>query len=224
MNEAQCEKERAIGCYYSPDVRTEEYSMRICMHTFVMREHNRIAKILLKKNPHWLDEKVYQEARRLVIAIVQKFTYADFLPVLLGPELMSRFKLNVLKAGYLKGYNELIYANVYNEFSTAAFRLHNYLSPYQSGASRFLCSTKNVSMEEYYFGAVHGYKVQNDQCRGIFITESLRRPFYIANPINYQYNNVFIFPFLTFELMLQITFIVFYRIIQRKDSEPHYQP
>lgn len=64
-----------------------------CMHTLMAREHNRIAKTLIQINPHWDDETLYQEARRIVIALIQHITYNEFLPILLGKDVMEKFGL-----------------------------------------------------------------------------------------------------------------------------------
>ena len=54
------------------------------IHTILLREHNRVARILTHLNPHWNDETVFQESRRVLGATLQHITYAEFLPVVLG--------------------------------------------------------------------------------------------------------------------------------------------
>lgn len=63
------------------------------MHTLLAREHNRLATGLAQVNPHWDDETLFQEARRINIAIVQHITYNEFLPILLGKDIMQKFGL-----------------------------------------------------------------------------------------------------------------------------------
>lgn len=61
------------------------------------REHNRVAKELAHINPHWDDETLFQEARRINIAIIQHITYNEFLPILLGKDIMEKFGLLLQK-------------------------------------------------------------------------------------------------------------------------------
>lgn len=73
------------------------------MHTLMAREHNRIATSLSQVNPHWDDETLFQESRRIVISIIQHVTYNEFLPILLGKEVMDKFALVLQKEGHWDG-------------------------------------------------------------------------------------------------------------------------
>jgi hypothetical protein len=67
--------------------------MLVALHTILMREHNRIALELSQINSHWDDEKIFQETRHIIAAIVQQITYNEFLPMVLGKEVMERYNL-----------------------------------------------------------------------------------------------------------------------------------
>lgn len=77
----------------SGEIRVNEQLVLTCMHTLLAREHNRIAKELIVLNPHWDDEILFQETRRIVIAEIQHITYNEFLPILLGKDVMEKFGL-----------------------------------------------------------------------------------------------------------------------------------
>lgn len=66
------------------DVRNNQHFGLILYEETFLRFHNYIAELLLKNNPKWEDEQVYQEARRFIIAVLQITVYRDYLPVLLG--------------------------------------------------------------------------------------------------------------------------------------------
>lgn len=59
------------------------------LHTIWAREHNRIASYLHVLNPSWQDEKLFQEARKIVIAELQHITYNEWLPVLFNEDVVS---------------------------------------------------------------------------------------------------------------------------------------
>jgi len=62
--------------FVAGDVRANEQVSLTVMHTLWVREHNRIAAELQSLNPQWDDERLYQEARILVGALIQKITLA----------------------------------------------------------------------------------------------------------------------------------------------------
>lgn len=81
---------KSLPCFFSGDSRINEHPGIALIHVLFLREHNRIAKQMGILNPHWDDEKLYQETRRLVIAEMQHITYNEFLPVLLGEKNLER--------------------------------------------------------------------------------------------------------------------------------------
>lgn len=99
------------------------------MHTLMAREHNRIAKALSQVNPHWDDETVFQEARRINIAEIQHVTYNEFLPILLGKDVMEKFGLLLEKNNYWDGYDPNVNPGVIDAFAAAAFRFGHSLLP-----------------------------------------------------------------------------------------------
>ena len=94
-----------------------------------MREHNRIAKQLVFYNPTWLDDQIYEEARRIVIGEYQHIVFNEWLPLILGQELMQKFGLFPLTSGHSKLYLDTFDPRVSNEFATAAFRFGHCLIP-----------------------------------------------------------------------------------------------
>ncbi|NES64741.1 MAG: peroxiredoxin [Okeania sp. SIO2D1] len=103
--------------FVAGDVRANENSALASIHTLFVREHNRIAEIIeathtdLSLDPIKRDEEIYQRARKIVGAQIQKITYDEFLPA-----------LGVTLDPY-DGYDSTVNPNISTEFSTAGFRI-----------------------------------------------------------------------------------------------------
>ena len=92
------------------DVRANENIGLTSIHTLFVREHNRIVEVL----PHHLDEETkFQIARKVVGAIQQHITYAEYLPSL-GIELSE-----------YQGYDPTVDPSITNEFATVGYRAHS---------------------------------------------------------------------------------------------------
>lgn len=127
--------------FIAGDVRANEQVGLTAAHTLFVREHNRLAteiKQRLDANDATLaakrdaaiaevgngidneDDFIYESTRKVVGAKIQKITYEEYLPILLGQDLLGSFS----------GYDDTVNAGISNEFSTAAFRVgHTQLSP-----------------------------------------------------------------------------------------------
>lgn len=66
------------------DFRSGQSPQLSVIHSLFYREHNRIAKILHELNEFWNDEKLFQETRRIIIALLQQYTYHELLPTYVG--------------------------------------------------------------------------------------------------------------------------------------------
>lgn len=63
------------------------------LHTLLLKEHNRIANVLSDINPLWSDATLFFEARRTLIAEIQHITYNEFLPIILGQQIVNKESL-----------------------------------------------------------------------------------------------------------------------------------
>ena len=109
-------------CFVAGDHRASEQPALAAMHTIFLREHNRIAGELQRLNPHWGDERLFQEGRRIMGAVNQHVTYNEFLPRIIGLNAMNLYDLRVRTEGYSTDYDPTCNPNIFNEFATAAFR------------------------------------------------------------------------------------------------------
>ncbi len=104
--------------FLSGDERVNENIGLTSLNTVFVLEHNRLADEIRKKSPDLSGDQVFEKAKNIITSQIQKITYKDFLPFLLGEHLPE-----------YKGYNEEIDARVVNVWAVAGFRLgHTLLS------------------------------------------------------------------------------------------------
>ncbi|KAK0175035.1 hypothetical protein PV327_008820 [Microctonus hyperodae] len=171
------------------EIRVNEQLVLTCMHTLMAREHNRIAKALSQVNSHWDDETVFQEARRINIAEIQHVTYNEFLPILLGKDVMEKFGLLLEKNNYWDGYDPNVNPSVIDAFAAAAFRFGHSLLPTAverwSKAHKFIASKRLSDLirrpwdlyragviDEYFMGLMN----QVAQAMDDSITQEVKHP------------------------------------------------
>nr|CAD7197864.1 unnamed protein product [Timema douglasi] len=154
-------------CFIAGDGRASEQPALTVIHTLYMREHNRLADSLHRVNPHWDEERLYQHARRILIALQQHIIYNEFLPRLLGWTAINLYELKLRPQGYYKGYSPTCNPTIVNEFAAAAFRIgHSLLRPHIPRLSptyqvnmideiaRGLVSTPVENMDQFITGEV----------------------------------------------------------------------
>ncbi|XP_078511437.1 myeloperoxidase-like [Lissotriton helveticus] len=112
-----------IPCFIAGDRRSSEHTGLMTMHTIFLREHNRLAGILKTLNPTWGGEKIYQETRKIVGAMIQIITFRDYLPHMLG----DRYQKEIPE---YSGYDEYEDPRVANIFSVAFRYGHTSIPPY----------------------------------------------------------------------------------------------
>ncbi|KAK7872169.1 hypothetical protein R5R35_001733 [Gryllus longicercus] len=174
------------ACYESGDLRVNGHPHLTVMHTLWLREHNRIADKLQTLNPHWGDEKLYQEARRIVIAEIQHITFSEWLPLVLGQRYTKKSGLEVKQSGFSTEFSENVDPSVTNSFATAALRFVHSL---MEGNLRLINEDREVNhtlrlnqhfnrprvLEEpgHFDGLVRGLATQNSQKSDMTFTEDI---------------------------------------------------
>lgn len=118
-----------IYCFLAGEPRVNENPALCSLHTMFVRAHNFYADQLANVNPHWSDETIFQEARHILIAVMQHITFNEFLPMVLGKELMEANQLILLRNGYFDGYDPNINTGSASSFSQAVFRFGHTLLP-----------------------------------------------------------------------------------------------
>ncbi|KAG1702397.1 Chorion peroxidase [Nymphon striatum] len=171
------------------DERVNEQPGLSAMHTVFLREHNRIADVLAHNHPFWNDQTIFEEARRIVVAIIQKIVYSDFLPLVVGFQQMVKYDLLFTPASH---YNPDVDPSIMNVFSTAAFRFGHsliqndfILKPADSDEQEDSIKLRNTFFRPFILQSntdldkyLRGLSVQPSQTVDMFMVHSVTRHLY----------------------------------------------
>ena len=129
--------------FVTGDSRGNETIELTVLQTLFLDNHNRIATELHKEHPHWDDEQLFQDARKINIAEFQSIVYNEWIPDVLGRHALAPYK----------GYNPNVNATIATEFSTVAFRFgHSLLSAdLQRQGNNGLSVAPEVPLAEDFF-------------------------------------------------------------------------
>ncbi|XP_055325439.1 peroxidase-like [Sitodiplosis mosellana] len=108
------------GQFTAGDFRFGQTPVLGQIHSLFYRFHNLIATNLGAVNPHWSNDDIFFETRRIVIAYYQHIIYYDWLPLVLGDRLCHSYKLTC--RGKCDKYDPDIKATTTIEYAMNAFR------------------------------------------------------------------------------------------------------
>lgn len=139
-------------CFESGDTRANENLHLTSMHLIWARQHNAMAEGLAKVNPHWDDERLFQEARKIVGAQMQHIHYNEFLPVLLGTEYSKEVGISPNSTQPNEDtYDPYVDPTVSNGFAAAAFRFAHTLLPSLFKVTRNKTDPEGIELHKLLF-------------------------------------------------------------------------
>lgn len=151
VNEDRCSNpSKGQYCFRAGDERVNEHPGLTAIHTTFLRQHNRIARWLGLLNLRLSDEELFQRTKRIVECQFQHIVYSEWLPIVVGPQTMTRFGLTPRSSGFTT-YNASVDATMLNEFAAAAFRLGHTLIDGTFDAKYLLGGTTFELQDNYFF-------------------------------------------------------------------------
>lgn len=163
------------NAYVAGDIRANENTSLLALHTVFVREHNRIVDVISAANPLMSSEELYQTAKKVVSAEIQAITANEYLPAM-GVNLST-----------YDGYKADVDPGIFTEFSNAAFRVHTQINDVQLrlDAAGNVIAQGNSPLADAFFNPskileggldpiIRGLTTQTQEANDIFMVESLR--------------------------------------------------
>ena len=149
--------------FLAGEKRANENLILTCFHSIFVSEHNRLCDEIKKVNPELSDEQIYQGARNMVVGLLQKITFDEYLPLYIGRKNYAKF------IGEYRGYDPSVNPDLDNEFTTAAFRIGHstLLSEFESINKKGEVSKKYTLKDLFANPDELSKEVKKDVFRGI---------------------------------------------------------
>ncbi|XP_054713172.1 peroxidase-like [Uloborus diversus] len=182
------------SCYKTGDMRANQNPFLLTVHTYLLRHHNFICQELHAINPHWDDEKLYQEARRINIAQAQFITYGHYLPNVLG-EIMEKEGIHILPGAEYTKYSPELDASIADEYSAWAARYGHTLIPGRfSEIDPKTLTTELMQLRDNYFTPFGFRYGQFDKvAKGMTVDRKMKHDVFLSDDIrNYLYRRLYL--------------------------------
>lgn len=181
------------ACYKTGDQRANQNPFLLTVHTYLLRHHNFLCQELNEINPHWDDERLYQEARRINIAIAQYITYGHYLPNVLG-EIMVKQGIQILPGAKYTKYNPEEDPSLADEYTTVAARYGHTLVP--GKISQIDPKTEKedaVWLRDYYYTPFgFRYGMYDETAKGMTVDRKMKHDVFLSDDVrNYLYRRLY---------------------------------
>lgn len=127
-------------CFKAGDIRASLTPILGALQTMFLRQHNSIAHTFIARG--WSQWQVFNVSRKIIGGMLQVITYKEYLPLMLGPNTMSRFDLKIPSTGY--SYKPSLNPSLLNAWASAACRVsHSNIADKlrREGVSMMKCPT-----------------------------------------------------------------------------------
>ncbi|XP_052232206.1 myeloperoxidase-like [Dreissena polymorpha] len=128
-DDRRCRSDQANGkhCSLAGDARVNVIPSLTSYHNLFVLEHNRLATRLSRFFAD--DEEAFQQTRKLLIGIMQKIVYDEFLPSFLSPKAMKKYKLD---SSNKYKYDSKLDPTIANAFGIAFRMGHSWIPTFMS--------------------------------------------------------------------------------------------
>lgn len=99
------------------------------LYKALLLEHNRIAEVLFKINPLLNDDELFYQSRKIVVAEIQQITMNEFVPVLLGQEVLNMLNMTTPKGKFFTKYSRKNRPGTFNEAAVSGLMIFESMIP-----------------------------------------------------------------------------------------------